>query len=113
MEVTIEEVGTGELIQFNGGVFAFRRGEAGAALMRGWHSEWMRWKARDQYALIRALHKNPVKLMMLGGEWNTITRFLDASITAGILHYALRARRWAGIIHGPLDSKEAWDREIK
>jgi hypothetical protein len=113
LEVTITEVGNGGIIQFNGGVFAFKRGDAGAALMRGWHSEWLRWKARDQFALIRALHKNPVKLLLLTNEWNTIVRFCDPSITAGILHYALRARRWAGIIQGPLDSKEAWDRVIK
>lgn len=113
LEATIAEIGTGELIQYNGGVFAFRRGDAGAALMRGWHSEWLRWKARDQFALLRALHNNPVKLLLLGNEWNTIVRFCEPSITAGILHYALRARRWSGIIQGPLDSKEAWDRVIE
>lgn len=113
LEATIAEIGSGEFIQKNGGVFAFRRGDNAAAFMRGWHTEWLRWKGRDQFALLRALHKTPLKLLLLGGEWNTITRFLDPSITAGILHHPLRARRWAGVIYGPLDSKEAWNRVIE
>lgn len=113
LEVTISEIGSGELTQWNGGVFGFHRSDNSAALMRAWNKEWERYKGRDQFALLRALHKNPVKMLSLGNEWNTIVRFCDPSITAGILHYALRARRWAGIIFGALDSKEAWDRVIK
>lgn len=113
LDATIEEIGSGELIQKNGGVFGFHRGDNSAAFMRGWWEEWKRWKGRDQFALLRALHKNPLKLLLLGQEFNTIIRFTSPEKTAGILHYALRARRWAGIIHGPLDSPEAWKRVIE
>lgn len=108
LEVTKTEVGTGDFLQMNGGVFAFRRGKRAKALMEAWHSEWQRFGGRDQMALIRALHKNPLRWRLLGNEWNTILRFCEPEITAGILHYALRARRWEGIIHGRLDSEAAW-----
>lgn len=113
LEVTISEIGSGEMIQWNGGVFGFHRSNNSAALMRAWGEEWKRYKGRDQFALLRALHKNPIKMLSLGNELNTITRFLDPEITAGILHHPLKARRWAGIIFGALDSKEAWDRVIE
>lgn len=113
LEVTINEIGIEETIQPNGGVFAFSRNERSAALMRGWHSEWQRYGARDQMAFLRALHKNPLRWRLLGQEFNTVTRFSKPSITAGILHHPLIARRWEGIIHGRLDSDEAWERVLK
>lgn len=100
--------GTDEMLQLNGGVFAFRRNERSAKLMREWHNEWDRYGKRDQAAFDRAYYKYPLKLYVLGNEWNTITRYLDASVTAGILHYPLTARRWKGRINGRLDSGEAW-----
>lgn len=100
--------GTDEMLQLNGGVFAFRRNERSAKLMREWHKEWNKYGKRDQAAFDRAYYKYPLKLYVLGNEWNTITRYLDASVTAGILHYPLTARRWKGRIDGRLDSGEAW-----
>lgn len=108
LDATIDEIGSEETAQPNGGVFAWRRGERSKALMQGWSDEWQRWGGRDQMALLRTLHKNPVKWILLGQEFNTVTRFTDPSITAGILHHALRARRWTGIVYGRLDSEAAW-----
>jgi len=105
---TLSIMGSGELIQLNGGVFAFRRTEHTAAFFRAWHEQWQRYGARDQAALDRVLYTSPIRVYVLGNEWNTITRYLSADITAGILHYPLTARRWRGRINGRLDSGEAW-----
>jgi hypothetical protein len=101
-------MGTDELLQLNGGVFAFRRNERMAAVMRGWHDEWQRWGKRDQAALDRVLYSTPVRVYVLGNEWNTITRYVNAERTAGVLHYPMTARRWRGRIEGRLDGSEAW-----
>lgn len=108
IEETFGMLGTDEILQLNGGVFAFRRNDRTANLIRNWHKEWDRYGARDQAALDRALYTDPVRVYVLGNEWNTITRYLDASSTAGILHYPMTARRWKGRINGRLDGSEAW-----
>ncbi len=105
---TLSLLGTGEVLQLNGGVFSFRRCEATARLMREWHREWERYGKRDQAALARALYAGPLRLYVLGNEWNTVTRYVPAERTAGILHYAMQARSWRGVINGRLDSSEAW-----
>lgn len=108
IEETFALLGTDEILQYNGGVFAFRRNERTALLMSEWHREWDRYGKRDQAALDRALYTNPVRVYTLGNEWNTITRYMPAERTAGILHYPMTARRWAGRITGRLDKPEAW-----
>jgi hypothetical protein len=116
MEETIDLLGSGDLFQMNGGVFGFTRNTRTKKLMNAWHSEWRRYGGRDQFALLRALHNNPVKLLVLGNEWNTIIRSgVDLSVedSAGILHFPMTGRRWEGLIYGKLDSKEAWDRVAK
>jgi len=105
---TFKVMGAEELLQLNGGVMAFRRSEQTARFFREWHREWQRYGARDQAALDRALYTEPIRVYVLGNEWNTITRYCDASITAGILHYPMTARRWRGRINGRLDGSEAW-----
>ncbi len=108
IQALFEFLGTEEMLQLNGGVFAFRRNERTEKLINTWHTEWHKYGKRDQAALDRSLYNNPVKTYVLGNEWNTITRYLSADITAGILHYPLTARRWRGRIDGRLDSSEAW-----
>jgi hypothetical protein len=107
---TYDLYGTEQLLQYNGGVFGFRRNERTEALLRGWHGEWQRYGKRDQAALLRVLHDHPVRLLTLGVEWNTVTRYYPPERTAGILHYPMMARRWEGVIHGRSDSVEAWKR---
>ena len=105
---TFKAMGTDEVLQLNGGVFGFRRNERTATVIRGWHEEWGRWSRRDQAAFDRALYANPLRIYVLGNEWNTITRYIAAERTAGILHYPLTARRWKGLLSGNLKSREAW-----
>lgn len=105
---TFKVMGHHEMLQLNGGVFGFRRTERTEAFMRRWHDEWCRYAKRDQAALDRVLYTEPLRVYVLGNEWNTITRYIDADRTAGILHYPMSARRWRGMINGRLDSSEAW-----
>lgn len=100
--------GTDEMLQLNGGVFAFRRNDKTRKVMTEWHKEWNKYGKRDQAAFDRAYYNNPLKLYVLGEEFNTITRYTGAARSAGILHYPLTARRYRGRINGRLDSTEAW-----
>lgn len=108
MQELIELLGTDDLLQYNGGVFAFRRCENAKRILNGWNQEWMKYKKRDQAALDRILYANPIRLYTLGVEWNTVTRYYKAERSAGILHFPMTARRWHGRIEGKLDSSEAW-----
>jgi hypothetical protein len=101
-------VGTNEFLQYNGGVFGFRRCDRTARFFRDWHREWNVWGKRDQAALDRALYADPLRVYTLGVEWNLVTRYYPAERSAGILHYPTRARRWQGIIHHRLDNPQAW-----
>lgn len=105
---TWEQIGTDLILQANGGVFSFQRCKRVARFFADWHKEWLRHAKRDQAALDRALYRAPLRMYMLGNEWNTITRYLPAERTAGILHYPMQARRWRGRINGRLDGDEAW-----
>lgn len=102
--------GLGNYLQPNGGVFGFTRNDATQKFFKQWHQEWQVFGARDQMAMFRALWKCNVNLYLLGQEWNTITRYNDKSMSAGILHHPMRARRWRGMIKGRLDGSEAWAR---
>ena len=106
--VTLEQIGSDELIQYQGGVFAFRRNKRTAEFFRSWHEEWQIWGKRDQGALLRAMHKNPLRLWLLGNEWNLSDRYLPEERSAGIVHRQTMARRWEGIVNERLDSPEAW-----
>lgn len=104
----IERLGTGELLQLNGGVFSFRRNETTEKLFNGWHTEWLKYGKRDQAALDRVLYSLKVKLYVLGVEFNTVTRYYPAERSVALLHYPLTARRFRGRIEGRLDSDETW-----
>lgn len=108
VEETWAVMGSDEMLQLNGGVFGLRRNERTREFMRRWYHEWDRYAGRDQPPLHRALYTSPLRVYVLGNEWNTVTRYLDAERTAGILHYPMQARRWRGRIDGRLDSEQAW-----
>lgn len=107
-DYTFDRLGTGELVQLNGGVFAFQRNERTAAFFHAWHAEWNRWGKRDQGALLRALFDNPLKLYVLENyPWNAITRY-EKREDVCIKHYPMTARRWRGKVYERSDSKRAW-----
>lgn len=67
---TLEELGDTFPLMLNTGVMWFRRNERVRALFDGWHSEWQRWQQHDQGALLRALRKHPVYLLLAGRPYN-------------------------------------------
>lgn len=110
-DATLDVVKSWDMLQFNGGVWALNRNERTQAFMAAWLGEWERWGQRDQGAFIRALHSHPMRILVLGNEWNTFPKHDPGSEkrTAGILHFPGRARRWKGLIPARLDSSQAWD----
>ncbi len=108
IDETFTALGTDEILQLNGGVFAFRRCERVRRFFGRWFKEWQRWGARDQAALDRALYDEPVRLLVLGRDFNCIDRYDQPGRNTAIVHHPMTARRWRGRINGRLDSSEAW-----
>lgn len=57
-------------LQLQAGVMFFARNARTRALWARWRVEWERYKGQDQGALLRALYACPVKVWLLGREWN-------------------------------------------
>jgi hypothetical protein len=108
LEETIAEIHTGHTLQYNGGVWAFGRHERVARFFTRWLAEWEKHAQRDQGALIRAMYTEPLRVYLLGNEWNTFPKYTRGIKTAGLMHYPGRARRWTGMIPGRIDSETAW-----
>jgi len=105
---TEKRISTLHTLQYNGGVWAFARNKRVAAFFQRWQAEWERYAGRDQGALIRAMYFDPLKVIVLGSEWNTFPKYTKGIKTAGLMHYPGDARRWKGMIAGRIDSQEAW-----
>lgn len=110
---TYEVMGYDDLLQFNGGVFAFRRNARTAAFFETWIAEWKVNAKRDQAALLRALWKHPLKILILNTAWNTFDEYCDPATSAGILHHQREARRVSGIVWERGDSPEAFKKVMK
>lgn len=116
LQQTIQFVGTGETLQVNGGVWSFRRNPNTKRFFELWLKEWGIYKGRDQGALLRALHTQPLRTFWLGSEWNTLLTLKGQEYppgragSAGILHHVGRARRWEGQVPAGkgLTDPEAW-----
>lgn len=108
LNYTEEKVMTLHTLQFNGGVWSFGRSLETKKFFDLWQSEWEIHRQRDQGALIRALYTNPLRVYVLGNEWNTFDKYSKGIETAGLKHFPGRARRWKGMIPGPIDSPTAW-----
>lgn len=65
---TVRELGYIPL-QLQAGVMFFDRKRC-ADLFECWRQEWLRWKDQDQAALLRALAQCPVRVWLLGRDWN-------------------------------------------
>ena len=107
-EVTWDLMGTDQVMQYNGGVFAFSRSDRTEQFFKLWQTEWQRWAARDQGALLRALYTFPMKLFVLSNQWNASDRYPAPSGKVAVWHHNIEARRWAGKVGDRLDSKKAW-----
>lgn len=68
-EATYAELGR-HLLQLQGGMMFWRKNERTRAFFQAWREEWERWKGQDQAALLRALHRTPLRLWLLSNEWN-------------------------------------------
>jgi len=109
LEETAQQVHTLHTLQYNGGVWAFGRNKRIARFFARWLKEWEVHAQRDQGALIRAMYTEPLKVFLLGNEWNTFEKYCKGITTAGLMHYPGDARRWNGMIPGRIDSPEAWN----
>lgn len=107
-DATFAEIGTDHIVQFNGGVFGFRRSPATAAFCRGWHEEWLVYGKRDQAALDRVIFRSPLRIWVLSSEFNRVDRYDAPTARTAIVHHPTTARRHVGIVRGRLDSPEAW-----
>lgn len=68
-QYTLEVVGSMPL-NLQAGVFGFRKGEAVSRLFEAWRAEWRRFEDQDQGALLRALSRSPIRVWLLGQDWN-------------------------------------------
>lgn len=101
-------VGHDEALQLAGGVVGFRRTPEVQSFLENWFVEWKVMARRDQGALVRSLYANPLRVLVLGNEWNSFTGIFKGE-TAGIIHHrGGPARRLQGWRAGRLDDKEAW-----
>jgi len=105
---TERQIRTLHTLQYNGGVWAFGRNKRVQAFFARWLAEWEQYAGRDQAALIRAMYAEPLKVLLLGNEWNTFPKYTKGIHTAGLMHYPGEARRWKGNIPGRIDSPAAW-----
>ena len=112
-EETMNLLGCGDVMQYNGGVFGFRRCENVERFFLLWQQEWQKYGARDQGALLRALYKNPLRLWLLGNQWNASDRYPWPAGEVAVIHHNMRARRWGGLIYGRTDDAAAWDKVKK
>ncbi len=105
---TEELVGTDQVMQYNGGVFAYRRTLATKRFFELWNTEYQKWHARDQGGLIRAIHTQPLRMMVLCNQWNASDRYELPPGPIAIIHHNVQARRWSRSIAGRIDGKDAW-----
>lgn len=106
---TQHAVKTLHALQWNGGVWAFGRSGRIQAFFRRWQTEWEVHAQRDQGALVRAMYAEPLRIMLLGNQWNTFDKYCKGITTAGLMHYPGDARRWKGMIPGRIDGQAAWE----
>jgi hypothetical protein len=105
---TWEIMGSQELMQYNGGLMAYRRNRNTKRFFERWQTEWQKYGKRDQGALLRALYERPLRVFVLMNQWNATTRYELPKGEIAIKHHNMEARRWQGLINGRIDGDEAW-----
>lgn len=61
---------TTALTVLQGGVWWARKSPDVARFFAAWREEWARYRDQDQGALLRALHRVPLKVWLLSRDWN-------------------------------------------
>jgi hypothetical protein len=110
-DYTEDLVGTDRVMQYNGGVFAYRRNENTQRFFEGWIEEYQKWGKRDQGALIRSFYTNRLRTFVLMNQHNASDRYPFPPGPLAIIHHNMQARRWDKHTipaNSRLDSKEAW-----
>jgi hypothetical protein len=105
---TWDKMHSTELLQYNGGMMAYRRNRNTRRFFERWQTEWQKYGKRDQGALLRALYDRPLRVFLLMNQWNATTRYELPKGEIAIKHHNMEARRWSGLIQGRIDSEEAW-----
>ena len=105
---TVQMVGTDMVMQYNGGMLAYRRTKNTRRFFELWNEEYQKWLGRDQGALIRALHRQPMRIFVLMNQWNASDRYELPPGPIAIMHHNVQARRWGRSIKGRIDSQDAW-----
>ena len=59
---TIAELGTENFMRFSTDLVFFGRSARLEAMMAAWYEEWLRWKLGWDLALMRAIHRCPVRI---------------------------------------------------
>jgi hypothetical protein len=108
LQETAEKIHTMHTLQYNGGVWAFARNDRVKRFFDRWLAEWEVHAQRDQGALIRAMYTEPLKVYLLGNEWNHFKKYTKGIEAVAVEHHPGRARRWKGRIPGRIDSDVAW-----
>lgn len=71
-EYTFKQLGYWRHPMLNTGVIYFSASSAPVGILfEAWEREWLKFKDRDQGAFLRALFQNPVKLILLGKDYNS------------------------------------------
>ncbi len=68
-ETTLNELGITP-VQLQAGIFWFAKNERVGKFFAEWHNEWERFGQHDQAAFMRALQNVPLKLFLLGRQFN-------------------------------------------
>lgn len=93
--LTTRRLGGNHWLQIAGGVWAFRRNERTQKFLSTFHGEWKRFQHCDQQAMMRAYWKVPLRIWILGTEFNTFMHHKrEAGRSLGIRHFATAARAW-------------------
>ena len=108
MESVQRSLKTLNALQLAGGVMSFPRNERVREFFAAWLAEWEVFAQRDQGPLVRALYAHPLRVWLLGSQWNTFLRYMRREDSAGLLHFPGKARRWSGMIPGRTDGQAAW-----
>lgn len=96
LEHTQNQLGTTSLVQLNGGVWAFGRHVEVEEFFNKWLEEWQVFGMRDQAALIRALHENPLRYVVVSNHFNRFDNHSMGINDPVLVHYPGSARSWKG-----------------